>query len=256
MEKIRIQKIIADNGYCSRRKAEELIIEGRVTCDGERVSELGFKCFPDADIKIDGREIKKKKSSFHYLALNKPLGYVSTMSDPQQRKIVKDLIPLEYGRLFPVGRLDQNSSGLLIMTDDGEFANLVTHPSSAPEKEYIVICKNKKRGDEVSLINKGIYIPEEGYTTTPAKAKVIKEMEDSITLSIILHEGKKREIRNMMKTISHPVISLTRIRIGSININDLKRGEFYEIPLEIIDKLKQECLLRKKGRYVSKLEKS
>lgn len=252
MEKIRIQKIIADSGYCSRRKAEELIQEGRIKFYGHVISELGFKCFPTDEITIDDKLLPKKKSHFTYLALNKPLGYVSTLSDPQGRKTIKDLIPSKYGRLFPVGRLDFNSAGLMIMTDDGEFANLVSHPSSAPEKEYIVTCKNPLNGNEVEELEKGIYIKSEGYRAFPAKAKVLKSDADSIVLSIIIHEGKKREVRHMMETLNHPVYSLVRVRIASIELGSLKRGEFQNIDESKIENIKLECLKRKKQNEIHK----
>lgn len=252
MEKLRIQKIIADSGYCSRRKAEELIQEGRVKFYGRIVSELGFKCFSTDEITIDDKPIPQKKAHFTYLALNKPLGYVSTLSDPQGRKTVKELIPAKYGRLFPVGRLDFNSAGLIIMTDDGEFANLVSHPSSAPEKEYIVTCKNPLRGDEVEKLEKGIYIKSEGYKACPAKAKVLKSDADSIVMSIIIHEGKKREVRHMMETLDHPVYSLVRVRIASLELGQLKRGEFRVIDESLIQKIKSECLNRKKHNEFNK----
>ena len=247
MEKIRIQKIIADSGYCSRRKAEELVQMGRVKFYGHTINELGFKCFPTDEITIDDKPLVSKNKSFTYLILNKPLGYVSTMSDPQHRRTVKDLIPSKYGRLFPVGRLDYNSAGLMIMTDDGEFANLVTHPSSAPEKEYVVTCKHSLRGDEINKLEAGLYIPKEGYKAYPAKAKIIKAENDSITLSIIIHEGKKREIRHMMETLDHPVISLVRIRIDCLELGDLSRGAYREIPISMIEKIKHDCIKRKKA---------
>lgn len=246
MEKIRIQKIIADSGYCSRRKAEELISQGRVKFYDKVVTELGFKCYPDDEIKIDDKLISNKKSGFTYLLLNKPVGYVSTLYDPQRRKTVKELIPSSYGRLFPVGRLDVNSSGLLIMTDDGEFANLVSHPSSSPEKEYIVTCKNPLRGDEVKQLEAGLFIESEGYRAKPAKAKVIRSDADSITMSIIITEGKKREVRHMMATLNHPVITLVRVRIASLNLGDLKRGQYREIKPSEIEAIKSFCIAKKR----------
>ncbi len=244
MEEERVQKILSELGYCSRREAEKLINEGRVKVNGNVVS-LGFKCTLDDEILVDDRPVKKKSGDKHYLMLNKPIGYVSTLSDPDGRPTVTELIPPRYGRVFPIGRLDLNSSGLLILTDDGEFSNLVMHPSSSPEKEYIVKVKHVLRGDEIGRIERGVYIKTEGYKTSPGKARLIEEEEDSATLSIIIEEGKKREIRRMMMSLGHPVIDLKRIRIGNILLGDLKDGEVKEIPIDQIEELRNHCLKKK-----------
>jgi 23S rRNA pseudouridine2605 synthase len=241
METERIQKILSELGVCSRRKAEEYISQGRVKVNGEIIS-LGFKCTMEDEIMLDDKIVSQKMDSKKvYLAFNKPYDVVSTLSDPQGRKTVADYIPMECGRLFPVGRLDHNSTGLLIMTNDGEFANLITHPSSAPEKEYVVKVKNPLKGDEVERLSKGLYVMKEGYTAAPCEAKVIKEEEDNVIFDMILHEGKKREIRYMMDTLDHPVRMLMRIRIGNILLGRLPSGQFREIPVEEIEALKAEC---------------
>lgn len=243
MEPERIQKILSELGVCSRRKAEQYVLEGRIKVNGEVVTELGFKCLPSDDIEVDGVKINKPKenSEFVYLALNKPYDVVSTASDPEGRKTVMDFIPKSYGRLFPVGRLDHNSTGLILMTNDGEFANLITHPSSAPEKEYVVKVKHPSRGDEIDKLQKGLYILKDGYTAAPCQARLLKEDEDSAIFDIVLHEGKKREIRHMMDTLDHPVKFLMRIRIGNILLGKLPEGKFKEIPKEEIEALKEEC---------------
>lgn len=246
MENERIQKLLSEYGYCSRRKAEALIQEGRVKVNGVIVTELGFKCSRTDDIQVDDNSITNEtKDKSVYLMLNKPLDYVSTLSDPQGRPTVVDLVPKTYGRVFPVGRLDHNSTGLILMTNDGEFANLVTHPSSSPEKEYLVRGKNPINGDEVERLEKGLYLIREGYKALPAKAKVLEDNEKNCVLSIIIHEGKKREVRHMMETLGHPVISLTRIRIGNIHLGRLAPGKCQEIAPDVIDKLKKECLANK-----------
>ena len=248
MEQERIQKILSQLGVCSRRKAEQYIQEGRIKVNGQIVSELGFKCSLEDEIAFDdeivnqGNEAPKK---LVYLAFNKPYDVVSTASDPQGRKTVVDFIPKEYGRVFPVGRLDHNSTGLLIMTNDGEFANLVTHPSSSPEKEYMVKVKNPLKGDEVDRLAKGLYVMKEAYTAAPCKARVLKHDENSVLFDIILHEGKKREIRHMMDTLDHPVKILMRIRIGDIKLGRIPEGQFAPIPEEVIQKMKKECYERK-----------
>ncbi|MFA6624922.1 MAG: pseudouridine synthase [Bacilli bacterium] len=246
MEKERIQKVLSELGVCSRRKTEKLIEEGKVEVNGTVVQEMGFKCLITDEIKVDGVLVSNtgdKKPV--YLMLNKPYDYVSTLSDPEGRRTVADLIPTSYGRLFPVGRLDHNSLGLLLMTNDGEFANLVTHPSSAPEKEYLVRGKHPLNGDEIERLEKGLYIIREGYTALPAKAKVLEDNDDDCLLSITIREGKKREIRNMMQTLGHPVTMLIRIRIGNIMLGRLPSGKYQEINSDLIDELKSECLYDK-----------
>ncbi|MFA6860989.1 MAG: pseudouridine synthase [Bacilli bacterium] len=246
MEKERIQKILSQLGYCSRRKAEALLADGRISVNGETITEAGFKCLETDDIKVDGKSIGGTSNvNPVYLMLNKPFDYVSTANDPEGRPTVVELIPESYGRVFPVGRLDHNSTGLLIMTNDGEFANLVTHPSSAPEKEYLVKGRYPLNGDEVDKLQKGLYITREGYTALPAKAKILQDRDDDCLLSITIREGKKREVRHMMETLGHPVISLTRIRIGSLLLGRLPEGKYQEIPADVIEDMKTQCLYDK-----------
>ncbi len=248
MENERLQKILSSLGVCSRRKGEQLILNGRVKVNGEVITELGFKCSLDDEIIVDEEVVNsasKDEKKYVYLAFNKPYDVVSTASDPQGRKTVLDYVPKEYGRVYPVGRLDRNSTGLLLLTNDGEFANLITHPSSSPEKEYVVKVKNPLRGDEIDRLGKGLYVLKDAYTASPCQAKVIRHDQESVIFDIILHEGKKREIRHMMDTLDHPVKLLMRIRIGDINLGRLKEGEIKEIPQDIIDKMKNECYQRK-----------
>ncbi|MFA6829413.1 MAG: pseudouridine synthase [Bacilli bacterium] len=242
MEKERIQKIISQLGYCSRRKAEDLLNQGLISVNGTVITEQGFKCLITDEIRVNGILISSPEdNSPVYLMLNKPLDYVSTVSDPEGRRTVIDLVDKSYGRVFPVGRLDHNSQGLILLTNDGEFANLVTHPSSAPEKEYLVEGRNPLFGDEIERLEKGLYITREGYTAMPAKAKVLDDGEEDCLLSITIREGKKREVRHMMETLGHPVISLTRIRIGEINLGRLPEGKTQEIDPAIIERMKKQC---------------
>ena len=253
MEKQRIQKVISQLGYCSRRKAEELLKEGRIKVNGLLINELGFMCTSDDEISVDDEVINPKEDLKPvYLMVNKPVDVVSTASDPQGRKTVIDLVPSSYGRVFPVGRLDQNSQGLIILTNDGEFANLVTHPSSSTDKEYLVHVKNPINGDEIDKLAKGLYIIREGYRAYPAKCVVIEDNEEDCVFSVTIHEGKKREVRHMMETLNHPVISLKRIRIGNICLGDLKEGEYKEIPLDLIEELKKTCLNNKLNNKIEK----
>lgn len=247
MEKERIQKILSAMGYCSRRKAEELIQEGRIQVNGETIP-LGFSCYETDEILVDGKRIRKKDEKHRYLLLNKPRGYICTLDDPQGRRTILDLVPKKYGRVFPVGRLDLDSSGLLFLTDDGEFSNLVMHPSTSPEKEYIVKVTGASHGDEIDRLAKGLYITREGYTASPAKARILEEGEDYCTFSVIINEGKKREVRRMMQTLGHQVLTLNRVRIGNIVLGRMKVGEIRELTDAEVAELKRICIENKKNK--------
>jgi 23S rRNA pseudouridine2605 synthase len=241
MEEERVQKILSEMGVCSRRKGEQLIQDGRVTVNGKIVG-LGDKATRADRIAIDGeavghQEAEEKKV---YLMMNKPNGVVSTVFDPEGRQTVVDLVPRSYGRVFPVGRLDHNSTGLILLTNDGEFANLITHPSSAPEKEYIVRGKYPLNGDEVERLAKGLYITREGYTALPAKAEILEDNDDDCLLSITIREGKKREVRHMMETLGHPVASLVRVRIGELLLGRLMPGAVKEIDPSAVQRMIEE----------------
>lgn len=240
MEKVRLQKFIADSGFCSRRKAEEYIVNKKVTVNGILIDKLGSTCSVDDVVAIDGKVLQIKKNH-HYLKVYKPRGYITTCDDPQGRKTIIDLIPLSYGRLFPIGRLDYDSEGLILLTDDGNFSNLIMHPSTSPEKEYVVTCLGEYKGDEIEKLAKGLYITKYAYKAYSAKAKLLEKQRDSLTFSIIIHEGKKREVRRMMETLHHEVINLKRVRIGNIFLEDLKPGEFKELTKEEILSLSKLC---------------
>ena len=240
MEKQRIQKILSSLGYCSRRKAEELVLQGRVKVNGEVVP-TGFSCTPVDAIEVDGIPVHGKGDEHRYLLLNKPRGYVCTLNDPQGRKTVLDLIPKEYGRLFPVGRLDMDSSGLLLLTDDGAFSNLIMHPSTSPEKEYVVKVLGGLQGDEVAKVEAGLYIVREGYRAAPARMEVLQEEEDSVVFSVVLHEGKKREVRRMMQTLGHQVLTLNRVRIGNLVLGRVPLGGYRLLSAEEVDGLRRIC---------------
>lgn len=254
MEKERLQKIISSLGYCSRRKAEELISNNQVKVNGELINTLGYKCYLTDTIEIDDKIINNKNEKYVYLKLNKPKYYVSTSLDPQNRKTIMELLPKDQGRLFSVGRLDYESTGLLLITNDGDFSNLVTHPSSSLEKEYIVECKHAYFGNEIEKLEKGLYVIRRGYKARGCKATLLidDKEKDTSTFSITIHEGKKRQIRDMMMTLSHPVISLNRVRIGEITLGRLKLGDYEEIPLDVIKSIKNTCLENKKNNKFEK----
>lgn len=230
-EKIRLQKLIADRGYCSRRFAEKLIIEGKVYVDGKIIRELGSKFNKDAKIVIEGKELKLSKRKL-YFALNKPIGVVSTLKDDRGRRTIADLIPKEYGRLFPVGRLDINTSGLIFLTNDGEFANLIMHPSSKIEKTYEVIIKGTLSQDDIEKLKEGIMLDD--GRAAPAKItnnQPIKHMQSIFRITI--HEGKNREVRRMMESLNKEIVSLSRIAICNYPLGNIKKGEI--VPLEVND---------------------
>ena len=238
-EIMRIQKLLSNYGICSRRKCESLILEKKIKVNNKIIDELGFKCSIDDLIEVDGNIIKfEKEKEKIYLLLNKPKNYLCTLYDPQNRKKITDLIPPSFGRLYPIGRLDYNTKGLIILTNDGNIANLLIHPSTALEKEYIAKCKNSLYGDELLKLKRGVFIEELNHTPKIIDANIINSDKNTSTFSLVLKEGKKREIRLLLKAINHEVIELERIRIGNITKGNLKEGEYRLLNLDEINYIK------------------
>ena len=227
-KKIRIQKVIADSGFTSRRKAEDLIKSGLVKVNG-RLATLGDKVLPKDIIHISGKEllIKEKK---YYLMLNKPRGYISTVSDELNRKCVIDLIKGVSGRIYPIGRLDKDSEGLLLLTNDGDFMNSILHPSSHIEKVYRVTVKPKISEEQLTKLCIGVNI--DGRMSVPFKVDIIKESEDRSVLEIVLKEGRNRQIRKMCEAIGLKVAKLKRIAIGNLKLGMLRIGDYRELTVE------------------------
>lgn len=234
----RLQKVIARSNVASRRKAEELIVAGKVTVNGVVVTELGTKVNQNDDIKVNGKSIKQADKV--YLLLNKPTGYISTTDDDKNRRIVLDLIKEEYGnkRLYPVGRLDYDTAGLLLLTNDGDLTQMLTRPEYDVEKEYIVrvngIIVRKKLND----FRKGVYI--DGNYFAKAKEVNLIELEknnQSTLLRVVLTEGKNRQIRKMFEAIGHPVKTLTRVRYDFLTLEGVKRGGYRELKHHEVKKL-------------------
>jgi len=222
--KERVQKILSDLGFTSRRKAESLIEEGRVTLNGKKVK-LGDKALKNRDIiKVDGKEVKTDDKNKYYIMLYKPRGYLSAAVDDRGRKCVTDLVKDIKTRLYPVGRLDKDSEGLLLMTNDGDFANAVMHPRNHIEKKYRVTVK--PRVTEEQLIKLSTCKEIDGKTITPAFVEVIKHTEDRSVLEIILKEGKNRQIRKMCEIANLKVSKLKRIAIGSLKLGMLQVGKY------------------------------
>jgi 23S rRNA pseudouridine2605 synthase len=220
---VRLQKIISQAGVTSRRKAEDLIREGRVRVNGKTVFELGSKADPDHDnIDVDGKRIEPKLPKISVL-LNKPDGYITSLRDPEGRPTVKKLVDNIPVRLYPVGRLDYHTEGLLILTNDGDLAQRIEHPSHALEKIYLAKVKGVPEENKINKLRTGIML--EGRKTLPAKIKVI-ETRKNAWLEITIREGRQNQIRNMFEEIGHPVLKLKRVAIGSIRDDNLKPGEY------------------------------
>ncbi|NLM12662.1 MAG: rRNA pseudouridine synthase [Epulopiscium sp.] len=233
---IRLQKYLADAGIASRRKAEEYILQGKVKVNGQIVTNLGTKVNPDRDIIFyNGKkvEIKKKKV---YLMLNKPENYVTTVNDQFNRPTVIDLLHSVSERVYPVGRLDYNTSGLLLLTNDGDLTYKITHPKHHIDKIYLATVKGIPGEASLNKLRRGVVIDD--YKTAPAKAKIISTSSNSAILQITIHEGRNRQVRKMCEAIGHPVMSLKRIAIGDISLGDLPVGKFRSLTQKEIDYLK------------------
>ena len=220
MEQIRLQKYLADAGIASRRKAEELIKQGKVYVNGKIVNELGTKVTPNVDeIRYEGKKVEIEEK-YIYILLNKPIGYVTTVKDQFNRDSVMDLVKIRK-RLVPVGRLDMYTSGAIILTNDGEFVYKVTHPKHEIEKTYTVTIKGIIKKEEVKNLEIGVDIGE--YITKPAKVKILKTDEEKniSRLEITIHEGKNRQVRKMCEAIGHSVLALHRSKIAGIGVKDI-----------------------------------
>jgi pseudouridine synthase len=222
----RLQKLIAAAGIASRRHAEELIAGGRVTVNGEVVKELGTKADPDKDhIKVNGKLINPQLQSREkvYVLLNKPKGYLSSVSDPEGRPLVTELLPPALGKVHPVGRLDFNTEGLLLLTNDGDFTNYVTAARNRVEKVYEVKVKGVPAESGIARLRRGITL-EDGTRTAPAKIKLLHETQTNAWYEVLLHQGRNQQVRRMFELIGHSVLKLRRTRIGFLKDEDLKPG--------------------------------
>ena len=236
----RLQKYLAGAGIASRRKCEELILQGLVEVNNSVVTELGTKVDPKKDkIKLDGKLIKyKEKKHYLYILLNKPKGYLTSLSDPFGRKTVMDLLKDVKERVHPVGRLDYNSEGLLILTNDGELTNALTHPSKEVEKVYIVKLKGIPSSENLKILSKGVTL-KNNYKLSPCSVYLINTINGNAILKIKIKEGKKRQIRKMAEYIGHFVLKLRRIQTGPISLKGVKPGEYRYLNKEEIKSLKK-----------------
>ena len=225
----RLQKYLANNGIAARRKCEEYILEGRVKVNGHVVTELGTKINPEIDV-VEFDEKKVEKVEQHvYILLNKPIGYVTTVKDQFDRPTVLDLVKTKE-KVIPVGRLDMYTSGALLLTNDGEFVNKITHPKNEVEKTYTVTVKGIVNNDDVEKLENGVEIPmdDETFVTGKAKVKILKTEEEKnfSRLQITIHEGKNREVRKMCEAIGRKVLALHRRKIGNLDVKSLKIGQW------------------------------
>ncbi len=220
----RLQKILAAAGVASRREAEQIIASGRVGVNGVIVSEMGFKADLDIDIvTVDGKRISSGTAKI-YIMLYKPAGYVTTMKDPQGRQIVTDLLKDVKERIFPVGRLDYNTEGLLLLTNDGEWANTLAHPRHEVDKEYQVRIRGKITPAQVRHLSEGVDLDD--GRTAPAAVGIIRESENNTWISVTIHEGRYRQVRRMCEAIGLQVVRLKRSRYGFLELGKLRPGEY------------------------------
>lgn len=237
MEKVRIQKIIADSGRCSRRKAEELIAAGLVTVNGRPCS-IGDKADPVNDlIRVEGEEIAAERAEKRYIMLNKPRGYVTSMADEMGRKIASDLLTDVHERVYPVGRLDRNSEGLLIFTNDGEFANDIMHPSRHVSKTYRVTIDGMVNEGQLSQLMSGVEL-DDGVKTLPCTVEVLSEAPDRTVLRFVIKEGRNRQIRRMCAAVGLEVGRLRRTAVGGVKLGMLKPGEYRDLTKEELRSLR------------------
>ena len=233
---MRLQKFLADCGVASRRKSEELISSGRVKVNGKTVTKMGFKVEPETDsVCVDGKNIALERHKV-YILLNKPKGYVTTVREQFNRKKVVDLINVPY-RIFPVGRLDYNTSGFLILTNDGELTYKLTHPKFEVPKVYVAKIRGIPSRDKLNSFESGLKV--ENYVTAPAKIRVLKKLGKDCLVEITIQEGKNHQIRKMWDAIGHPVLELERIKMGKINIGDLEVGNWRYLTEQEVKYLKQ-----------------
>ncbi len=232
---IRLQKYLAECGLASRRKAELLISEGSVSVDGKIITEMGYKLDPELqEVRYRGELVRRKKKHT-YILLNKPRGYVTTMSDPQGRPIVTSLIKDLDVRVFPVGRLDIDTEGALILTDDGELAHKILHPSHESNKTYEVLVKGLVSRGKIKKLERGIEI--DGRPTWPAKISKAVKQGPASRLVITIHEGRKRQVRKMFEAVGHPVINLKRIAYGQLRLGSLPSGSYRYLSREELKKV-------------------
>lgn len=234
---MRLQKYLAMSGVASRRASEKLIAEGHVAVNGRTITEMGVQVSESDQVTVDGTPVHLEEEK-HYLAYYKPMGEVTTVSDPEGRATVMDKFREYPVRLYPVGRLDYDSEGLLLLTNDGEMMQHLLHPSHEVEKQYLVKVSNRVSPEELHQLAAGVQL-DDGRMTSPAKVRLIRyEAFDSVVL-ISIHEGRYRQVRRMFQAVGHEVVSLRRVGFGPIYLNDLPRGTWRHLTDAEVRKLKE-----------------
>ena len=233
---VRLNKYIADAGICSRRKADELIGNGNVKVNGATMKELGYQVEDGDVVLVNGKKIETAGKKV-YVVVNKPLGYITSMDDDKDRATVAELVSDIPERLFPVGRLDYNTSGLLIMTNDGQLTYTLTHPKHEVYKTYIAKVAGVLSDARIARLRKGVDIG--GFITSPAKVKVIKQMPRHAIVEISIREGKNRQVRKMFAAVGNKVQELQRVAIGEIKLGRLMEGHYRKLNREEIEYLKK-----------------
>ena len=234
----RLQKIISAAGAASRRKAEELILEGSVTVNGQVVTELGTKADPEKDaIKVSGKLIHLPQNKT-YIVLNKPRGFITSMKDPEGRPVVTELLKGVKARVVPVGRLDYDTEGLLIMTNDGDLAHSLMHPSHEMPKLYLAKVKGVIEDKAIERLRSGVKLRE--GITAPAKVEKLKKSDANSWIEITVHEGRYRQVRRMLEGVGYPVIKLIRVTYGSLALGNVPLGKYRYLTPDEIKRLKNE----------------
>lgn len=227
----RLQKVIANRGYCSRRKAEEYIKNGKVFVNGKRILEMGIKVDENADIVVDGKTVEKEDKM--YILFNKPRGVVSTVRDDKERKTVLDFIDTNV-RVYPVGRLDYDTTGLLLLTNDGELTNFLIHPSNRIDKVYIAKIEGILKGEEIRLLKQGVFIDQGKTSPSKVRVKSVDHKNNTSVVEIIIHEGKNHQVKKMFESVGHSVLKLKRERVAFLDLKGLHSGEYrYLNPKEV-----------------------
>ncbi len=231
---MRLQKYLSQSGVASRRASEEMIKQGRVFVNGKAITEMGYIVLENDCVAVDGTIISKSEQKV-YLMLNKPVGYVSTAKDQFGRPTVIDLVKGIKQRLYPVGRLDYDTSGLIILTNDGDFTYSLTHPKHEIDKLYEATVSGHPSDEDIKRFENGLKI--EDYLTSKAQFKVKSKLDNRTIVEITIHEGKNRQVRKMCEAIGHKVLSLKRIAIGEVKLGDLEEGKWRELTVEELNLL-------------------
>ena len=234
---MRLQKYLALCGVASRRRSEQMILEGKVMVNGQTIREMGVQVDETRDVVRVSGEVVKPEAEKHYIAYNKPIGEVTTVSDPEGRSTVMDKFREYPVRLFPVGRLDYDSEGLLLLTNDGELMNHLLHPSHEVRKTYWVKASNQVTEEDIRTLRSGVMI--DGRLTSPAEVRLIRREAFDTVLLISIHEGRNRQVRKMLEAIDHQVVHLKRVGFGPISLDDLPVGQWRRLSDTEIAKLKK-----------------